>query len=206
NIVFQSDSIFKKYEKLRAITKDYFYITKQYIGEVIGTNHRTTRDDLFEKMIEALKESQARHKLLLYSIRDTLKSFENLASSQEGFYGVLSDLIITELSTNDQLRAELSNCALLIKDNSEASKSICIVLETIIDKIKTLCERAIQDTVETAEEVKISRIRLDSLISQSLNKNINSPIGSQLRNDFEGKIDDAKQSYEQKKAEYFIKQ
>ncbi|KAF1741451.1 hypothetical protein MXB_4575 [Myxobolus squamalis] len=163
-----SKTILEKYVKLKKLTNEYFYLSRQYMREAMGSTQPLSKDELVEKMIVFLKESYDRHKLLHFALKDTLKSFETLSTSQEGVFGVLYQLNQSEQHVDEQLRTEVLDCANMFKAQSETTKSICVVLETIVDKLGTICERAIQDTMTTADQLR--------------------------------------RNYEDKKAEYFVKQ
>merc|ERR1712223_1618167 len=146
-----------KFESIKSWTISTYKCSRQTLFEKLGKSSRTVDSEL-EAQIESLRETQRKYANILRLSRALTSHFYHVIQTQSALGECFNDLA----HKSPELQEEFLY-------NSEAQKSLTKNGETLIkalnffvSSVNTLCNKTMEDTIETVNQYEIARVEFDA--------------------------------------------
>merc|ERR1712223_1374800 len=146
-----------KFESIKSWTISTYKCSRQTLFEKLGKSSRTVDSEL-EAQIESLRETQRKYANILRLSRALTSHFYHVIQTQSALGECFNDLA----HKSPELQEEFLY-------NSEAQKSLTKNGETLIkalnffvSSVNTLCNKTMEDTIETVKQHEIARVEFDA--------------------------------------------
>ena len=146
-----------KVEALRKWTISTYKCTKQLVSEKLGRRTKTVDEEL-EKHIEYLRETQRKYAALLKLARQLTQQFQGIIQTQKQMTETFLDLSMKAPELQDEFNQNGELQKVLVKNG----ETLLNALGFFTTNLATLCNKTIEDTIQTVRAYESSRVEYDA--------------------------------------------
>lgn len=146
-----------KVEALRKWTISAYKCTKQLVSEKLGRRTKTVDEEL-EKQIEGLRETQRKYGNLLKLARQLTTHFHSIIQTQKLMAEGFMDLSMKAPDLQDEFNQNGELQKVLVKNG----ETLLNALGFFTTNLATLCNKTIEDTIQTIKSYESSRVEYDA--------------------------------------------
>ncbi len=146
-----------KVEALKKWTISAYKCTKQIVSERLGRRTKTVDEDL-EKHIEGLRETQRKYANLLKLSKQLTQQFLGIIQTQKSLTESFLDLSMKAPELQDEFNQNGELQKVLVKNG----ETLLNALGFFTTNLATLCNKTIEDTIQTIRAYELSRVEYDA--------------------------------------------
>ncbi|XP_067943913.1 arfaptin-2-like isoform X2 [Watersipora subatra] len=193
-----------KLDQVKAQVKDFsidtFRTTKQLFSEIMGKGARTV-DPKVDVAISELRVLQATYVKLIDEVTRMQSCFSNFVYTQKCVTNVLGELALREPKLSSDFNMNAESQKLLIVNGEQ----LLGALNFFLSNMKTMCNRTIQDCLDTAKKYESARLQYDTYRSEHEQTIHSGGTGSTKAAEIRQKFEERKKKYDQLKDDMVIK-
>ena len=146
-----------KVEALKKWTISAYKCTKQLVSEKLGRRAKTVDEEL-EKQIEGLRETQRKYANVLKLARQLTQNFHAIIQTQKLMAEDFMDLSMKAPELQDEFTQNGDLQKVLVKNG----ETLLNALGFFTTNLATLCNKTIEDTIQTVKAYESCRIEYDA--------------------------------------------
>ncbi|ESP02738.1 hypothetical protein LOTGIDRAFT_171807 [Lottia gigantea] len=185
-------SAHSKFETIKEWSLNTYKCTRQFLSERLGKGSKTV-DVEMEGQIEALRDTQRKYSRILLLARAMTNHFYHVVQTQRAMGDTFSELAQKSPELQEEFTTNCESQRALVKNG----ETLLGALNFFTSSINTLCNKTMEDTLQTVKHYEVARLEYDAYRSD-MDYLSQSPKDSAMVQ----KLDDSRRKFEEHKLKF----